>query len=171
MQRRSCGSRARVWELGLRRKLGRYGWRGNSEDCGSEQPWNRGEKSSKNDRRGTYPVWRLARKAWEPRRSPRGVHDPREADSSSLGSPQPSCQVTCAHAALKSWSLKEHVFTRGATSAHYWESQMSPVKHPLNRSVRRFLSQKKSHGYFLFSSLHHFSSDIPFLHPKRNAHS
>ena len=36
------------------------------------------------------------------RRDARGVHDPREADSSSLGSPQPSCQVTGAHAALKS---------------------------------------------------------------------
>lgn len=36
------------------------------------------------------------------RRDARRVHDPGEADSSSLGSPQPPCQVTCAHATLKS---------------------------------------------------------------------
>lgn len=70
---------------------------------GVEQPWNWAEKSSKNDRRGPtlYKAWwgKCGSLEGVQRRDAGRVHDPREADSSSPGSPQPSCQVTCAHTA------------------------------------------------------------------------
>lgn len=143
---------------------------------GVEQPWNWGENSSKNDRQGPTLY-----KGWQGKHgSPEGVPEkghqkspwPQGSRLVLPGVPPailPGHMCSCSHLRAEVW---KNMCSQGEQRQHStWESQMSPVKPPLNRWVRRFLSQRKSRGYFLFSSLCRFSSDIPFLNPERNAYS